>query len=75
MGKIEKANAQLVDNRYLMSVYSVMIFSIFGYEFTHYENMNTLLLIITTSTLIALLIGFVILSKRNKKIINELEFL
>ena len=75
MGKLEKANAQLVDNRYLMSIYSVMIFSIFGYEFANYETMNIFLLIITTSVLISLLFGFVTLSKRNKRIINELEFL
>ena len=73
MGKLEKTNAQILNNRYYMSFVSVIMFSVFGYIFSNYDKLNNILIVIASILIIALAMEFIRLAIKNKKLIDKLE--
>jgi len=73
VGKLEKVNAQILNNRYYMSFVSVIMFSLFGYIFSNYVKLSNALIATASILIIALAIEFIRLAIKNKKLIDKLE--
>jgi len=71
MAKIDEIKEQIGLNKFVMSLVSIMIFSITGFATTNYENIKSVLLVIIFVALVVLIYVFIILfSKTIEKIKN-----
>lgn len=73
MGKLEKVNAQILNNRYYMSFVSIIMFSVFGYIFSNYDKISNILIGTASFLILSLAVEFVRLAIKNKKLIDKLE--
>jgi len=73
MGKLEKVNAQILNNRYYMSFVSVIMFSVFGYIFSNYDRISNILIGTAAFLIVILAVEFIRLAIKNKKLIDKLE--
>jgi uncharacterized protein with PQ loop repeat len=73
MGKIHFVQSEINHNRFLMGLFSAMIFSIFGYLFSNFQNINIYIESLGIGALVVLISSLVYLQFKIKKQMKSLE--